>query len=174
MKKINEYKKLLKDERPSEWELIPDIELYKDQVLNFMQRQHLGLKFNETLTSPMINNYIKQGVMPKASGKKYNKEHIAYITAICLLKQVVSVTETKTLINLELENSNIENFYDKFIEEVNGEYDKMNEVLTDNKTEKELADLALKLAIQSYASKLACEFILESFNEEKTPKSETK
>ena len=68
--KLEQYKVMFKEKRPEPWDAIPDIDLYMDQVLNYMQRQHLGLKIDEKLTSSMVNNYTKQGVMPKAKGKK--------------------------------------------------------------------------------------------------------
>ncbi len=100
MDKIKEFKEQLTAARPEDWEQIPDIDLYMDQVISYMTRQHIGLELEneETLTSAMINNYIKSGLLPRAKGKKkYNREHIGYLTAICLLKQVLSVGETGVL-----------------------------------------------------------------------------
>ena len=58
MDKIKEFKEQLRNARPEEWEQIPDIDLYMDQVISYMTRQHigLGLENEETLTSAMINN----------------------------------------------------------------------------------------------------------------------
>lgn len=67
---IVDIKKILSEERPANWEEIPDIDLYMDQIVGYMKRQHIGLKVNENLTGAMVNNYVKQKVMPKANGKK--------------------------------------------------------------------------------------------------------
>ena len=102
-----ELKRLFSEKRPSDWEQIPDIDLYMDQVTSYMQRQHIGFEVNENLTPAMINNYVKQKVMPKANGKKYDRDHIAYLTAIVLLKQVISVGDVKTLLGFQLEDEDI-------------------------------------------------------------------
>ena len=49
-------KKMLEEKRPNNWEDIPDIDLYMDQVLSYMTRQHVGLELDENLTSAMVNN----------------------------------------------------------------------------------------------------------------------
>ena len=61
---------------------LPDLELYKDQVLAFLSRQELSLREGDQLTSAMINNYTKDGLMPRAHGKKYAREHLAYLTLL--------------------------------------------------------------------------------------------
>ena len=68
-----ELEKQLRENRPAEWEQIPDIDLYKDQLTEYLKRQHIGfvLGMEEPLTSAMINNYIKVGVLPRAKGKRY-------------------------------------------------------------------------------------------------------
>ena len=60
----------LKTVRPVAWDQLPDLNLYKDQVLSYMQRQVLSFDEDDALTSAMINNYIKAGLLPRAEGKK--------------------------------------------------------------------------------------------------------
>ena len=116
---IVELKRSLKEDRPAKWEQIPDIELYMDQVLNFMRKQHIGLEGDETLTASMVNNYIKKGLLPRAHRKKYKKDHVAYLTAICLFKKVLSVSDTDKLLKDQLEGQEIEDFYKKYGKEKN-------------------------------------------------------
>ncbi|MEG0291204.1 MAG: DUF1836 domain-containing protein [Anaerovoracaceae bacterium] len=165
-KRINDFKDMLNRERPEQWDRIPNIDLYMDQVIFYMERQHLGLKFDETLTSSMVNNYAKQGLLPRATGKKYNREHIAHLTAICLLKQVISVTETKALLNSQLEDLDISSFYEKYTNYLDKEMINVDTLIGSNSSIEELSDLALKLAISSYTNKLACECILKSIQKE--------
>ena len=63
-------KKVLEEKRPNKWDDIPDIDLYMDQVLSYMPRQHAGLELDENLTAAMVNNYIKKGLLPRAKGEK--------------------------------------------------------------------------------------------------------
>jgi len=144
--------------------MIPDIDLYMDQVISYMTRQHIGLEMDgdeENLTSAMINNYIKSGLLPRAKGKKYNREHICYLTAICLLKQVLSVNEAGVLLSNQMEHRDIRDFYDNYNQVLDEEYNKVADEISDSATGEELAQTALRLAVSSYAQKLACKKILE-------------
>ncbi|MEY8296406.1 MAG: DUF1836 domain-containing protein [Emergencia timonensis] len=169
MDKIKEFKEQLTAARPEDWEQIPDIDLYMDQVISYMTRQHIGLELEneETLTSAMINNYIKSGLLPRAKGKKYNREHIGYLTAICLLKQVLSVGETGVLLNNQMEHRDIENFYHNYKVTLDNEFNLVAEELKVDASEEELAQLALKMAVSSYAQMLACKKILQAITPEK-------
>ena len=91
MEEIRELKERLERERPVEWEAFPDIGLYMDQLISYMPRQLIHYGEGESLTSAMVNNYIKDGAMPRAEGKRYSRTHLAYLTALCALKQVLSV-----------------------------------------------------------------------------------
>ena len=104
MKEIEALAALLENERPQEWESFPDIELYKDQLLSYMQRQGIWSKGDDALTGAMISNYIKMGLMPGPVDKKYTREHIAYLTAIQALKQVMSVADTGLLLRCRAES----------------------------------------------------------------------
>ncbi|MFR8330973.1 MAG: DUF1836 domain-containing protein [Oscillospiraceae bacterium] len=61
-----------------------------DQLISYMPRQLIHYGEGEALTSAMVNNYIKDGALPRADGKRYSRTHLAYLTAICALKQVLS------------------------------------------------------------------------------------
>lgn len=163
---IIDCKELFSGTRPEEWKEIPDIDLYMDQIIGYMKRQHIGFSVNENLTPAMVNNYVKQKVMPKASGKKYNKTHIAYLTAICLLKQVVSVGEVGVLLDAELNNESIETFYEKYLTVLDEKLSQVDDMIKNTMTKEEVSDLVLELAISSYAQKLACECLLSTINED--------
>ena len=72
----------------TEWERLPEIYLYMDQVLTYMDKQlHLFERDEKTslLTSSMVNNYVKDGVLPRPEQKKYSRDHLAMLTVICCL-----------------------------------------------------------------------------------------
>lgn len=84
---------------PPAWEELPGIPLYMDQVILYLgeslelfQREGSSL-----LTSSMINNYVKTGLIPHPDKKKYTKEHLAGLMAVCMLKQVLPIQDIKTL-----------------------------------------------------------------------------
>ena len=110
-------KDALVSERPASWKEFPDIGLYKDQVVAYISKQLIRFHDEELLTSAMINNYIKDKLLPRADGKKYSKEHLAGLIEICILKQVLSVRNTGFLLNQVLGESNQEIFYERFKED---------------------------------------------------------
>lgn len=161
-------KKMLEEKRPNSWEDIPDIDLYMDQVLSYMTRQHVGLELDENLTSAMVNNYMKKDLLPRAKGKKYDRQHIAYLTAICLLKQVLSVTDAGELLKLhikEREEEQVRKFYEKYMEIMDQEFCEISAAIDEEADQERLADLALRLAVSSYGQKLACQQILEKLGQ---------
>ena len=99
------------------WNELPDIDLYLDQVVNYLEK-YLGILSSndddKIITKTMINNYVKQGIMPAPEKKKYGKTHIAYLLVICILKQVYSISDIKKLIALTIKNYEVGKAYNRF------------------------------------------------------------
>ena len=165
MEELLKLKENLSIKRPSTWETLPDIELYKDQVLNYMQRQYTLQPGDNQLTGAMINNYIKSGLLPRANGKRYTKDHLAYLTAISSLKQVLSMSETDFLLKQQPHISDTEQFYIEFCQQMNEALTETANKLDEKLPKEQLAVAALRLAVSSYAQKLACEKILDILKE---------
>ncbi|MEG1929785.1 MAG: DUF1836 domain-containing protein [Anaerovorax sp.] len=171
---VRDLQKDLLEKRPIQWDQMPDIDLYMDQVLEYMVRQHIGLEGKESLTSAMVNNYIKRGLLPRAHGKKYDREHIAYLTAICLFKQILSVDDTDAMLKVQLKNHKIDEFYNQYCHILHEEFNKMADKLAKNRSgqgeedmkEEEACKLILELAISSYVQKSTCEKLLRRFSQE--------
>lgn len=99
---------------------LPRVPLYKDQVIIYLENliSVLNIGNEEKLLTPtMINNYVKQKVVSPPKDKKYNEKHIAYLIVVCVLKQVFSLQEICTLINLQIEKCSIDVAYDYFCTE---------------------------------------------------------
>ena len=160
MEEIEELKRRLAEERPQAWDAFPDIGLYMDQIISYMPRQLIHFSDEDSLTSAMVNNYIKDGMLPRAEGKRYNRTHLAYLTAICALKQVLSVRETRDLLQVGTRGRDPEALYAAFCRELSLAQDCAAEVLDPTLPEEELPRLALRLALRSYADKLACQRVL--------------
>lgn len=168
MKDLTELVERLSSERPTDWSSLPDIELYRDQVLNYMKRQHSLQSEDSQLTGAMINNYIKSGLLPRANGKKYNKDHLVYLTAITSLKQVLSVGETDYLLKHQPNLPDAEEFYTDYLKQLDEAFLNTSEDLKELDfcaDTGQLALLAMKLAASAYAQKLACEKILDIIKE---------
>jgi len=167
MEKLLKLKAYLNQKRPASCEELPAIEIYKDQVLNYMHRQHPLQSEEDRLTGAMINNYIKSGILPRANGKKYSKEHLAYLTAICSLKQVLSVNETDVLLKIQPDITSPERFYSEYCSQIDDALTRAANSLDANLLKGELAAAALHLAISGYAQKLVCEKILDILKDKK-------
>lgn len=106
------------------WEEIPDIDLYLDQVVCYLEKylsdyiEGDGEKEENLITKTMINNYVKHNVIKPPINKKYNREHIAYLFVIFILKQVYSINDIKKLIQLAIETSSTEQAYNQFCVEL--------------------------------------------------------
>ena len=102
------------------WEEIPDLGLYMDQVVLYVQRACEGLYGTEEsrrlLTPAMVNNYVKAGLIPRPSGKKYSREQLAAILMIVQLKGVLSMD----MIRLMLGGDGTQALYEMFCERQRG------------------------------------------------------
>lgn len=156
MEELAELKKRLEETRPDEFERLPDIPLYMDQVVSYLARQSVSLDESDNLTPAMINNYIKDGLLHRAHGKKYDQEHLGLLTAISALKHVLSVREMKVLTAVGREGWDSKKQYDYFCNYLDEAMTDVAERLDPDITDYELPRLVLNLAMHSYASGLAC------------------
>ncbi len=159
----------LRQERPGDWESLPDIELYMDQVTAYMPRQHIGLKTGEALTSAMVNNYVKVGLLPRAKGKKYERRHIASLTAISLLKNILPIGAVGTLLNERTRQDTPQAFYSQYIDLVNGVMEETIQELQ-GATGDMGAD-ALRFAVKSYFYRYLSRSLVESMTPPPPPES---
>ena len=154
MEELAELKQQLTEQRPSGWDKLPDIPLYMDQVVSYLSRQMI-CGDGDALTSAMINNYIKDGLVERANGKKYGQEHLAYLTAISALKQVMSVREMKVLTTVGREVRAPERQYEYFCDYLDQAMSEAADLLDPDTTDQDLPKLVLDLTMRSYAYGLA-------------------
>ena len=161
MEELKELRQRLLEERPQPWGMMPDIGLYMDQLIAYMPRQLIHYGEGEVLTSAMVNNYIKDGLLPRAEGKRYSRTHLGYLTAICALKQVLSVKESRLLIRAGAMGRDSEALYEHFRQALDAALNETAETLDDGLEDGDLPRLALALALRSYADQLACGRVLD-------------
>lgn len=158
----------LRSQRPVPWEQLPDFALYMDQILSYMDRQVIRFDDEDTLTAAMVNNYTKSGLVPRAEGKKYNREHLAYLTAICVLKRVMSTRDMDLLIREELRGERtVEDGYTAFCESLNSALQAMAQEMEARPEGDTLADAAIHFALISYAAGLASSRYVSLLREER-------
>ena len=156
MEELAELKQLLAQRRPDSWDDLPDIPLYMDQVVSYLSRQLSGLGEGDALTSAMINNYMKDGLLERANGKKYDQVHLAYLIAITALKQVMSVREMKVLTTVGREMGEPDKQYGYFCRYLDEALSDTARHIDENTADHELPKLVLDLALRSYANMIAC------------------
>lgn len=81
---------------------IPNIDLYMDQVLTFLD-QELGTVREATedkaMTKTMINNYTKNQILPSPEKKKYSRDHMLNLIFIYYLKNFLSMKDIKSILD---------------------------------------------------------------------------
>ena len=156
MEELAQLKQQLTEQRPDSWDDLPDIPLYMDQVVGYLARQMVNTGEGDALTSAMINNYIKDGLVERANGKKYGQEHLAYLTAIAALKQVMSVREMKVLTTVGREIRAPQRQYEYFCQYLDRAMADAAAGIDEDTGDQDLPKLVLDLALRGYAYSLAC------------------
>ena len=162
MEELMELKERMEHERPAQWHELPDIALYMDQIISYMPRQLIHFDDREALTSAMVNNYIKDGLVPRAAGKRYGPIHLGYLTAVCALKKVLSVRDIGVLLRAgEARNKTPEELYQYFCGALDQALTETAAAIDGEAGREDLARLAVDVARRSCAQQLACARILD-------------
>lgn len=81
---------------------IPDIDLYMDQVTQFMN-EHLSSSKrypeDKILTKTMINNYAKNKLLPPPEKKRYSQEHMLVLLFIYYFKSFLPLADIQALLH---------------------------------------------------------------------------
>lgn len=170
-----------------ELEDIPDLNLYMDQVTNFIDEKLSNLKRNDNdkiLTKTMINNYTKQGLLMPSNNKKYSKQHIILMILVYYLKQVLSLDDIKLLfepilkdmsnieddvislddiyaIFLELKDNETEDFENFISSNIRSVKEKTIEIEKENQNLAQLFLIVIMLVAQANAQKRLAEKIID-------------
>ncbi|MFM0818237.1 DUF1836 domain-containing protein [Streptococcus suis] len=75
-----------------------------------------NVDFRRVLTAAMINNYVKHKQLEKPVKKKYQKQQVARLIALTILKNVFSIQEISQTLHLLLQYSNSETLYNHFVD----------------------------------------------------------
>ncbi len=172
------YENILEFSFPK-YDELPELDLYMDQVISLIDMKLISFadESGKTATPTMINNYVKQKIINPPVKKKYNREHIAQLFMIFVLKRVFSVAETDRLLKNLLKNDSIEKIYTKFCEYVEyalkivfNESERTFEKTADNENSKLFSSTALAFATRIYAEKLITNIPKEDEKDDKQNK----
>ena len=97
MSDTKQLKNALKNFAMPDYEQIPDVGLYLDQVARFINS--FLADFPEMQVTPsMISNYAKQKLIERVNRKTYTRDQIAALIMIVLSKTVISIEHTRMML----------------------------------------------------------------------------
>lgn len=160
MEDIKRFKKIY-------WNDIPNMGFYSDQVVDYVDDILISY-FPSTLTlSPsMINNYVKNGIIPKPIKKKYFREHIAYLIIVIVLKQIITIKKIKEGMALQMKIMDTQEGFNEFMDVLEKSYNKILDSISDNQHivyDGFVADrnnISLTLAINAFCFQTLINYIL--------------
>ncbi|MCI5812518.1 MAG: DUF1836 domain-containing protein [Limosilactobacillus coleohominis] len=97
------------------WDELPEMDLYVDQVVSFINDHLAGLNV-DPLTKSMVNNYVKKSAIMAPIKKKYSAPQIAALFGIVLLKNIYSLDGIKKGIDQLTINNYPKVVYNRFVE----------------------------------------------------------
>ncbi len=168
---------------------IPNVSLYMDQLLTFMNARLKSSTRNPSedkiLTKTMINNYAKNDLLPPPERKKYSREHIMMLIFIYYSKGIMSITDIHTLLDPIAEryfdgegDVTLKDIYDEVFsmdkeqistlkEEIKDMYERSQKTFTDCKDEDreilQLFSFIFMLGYDVYTKHLLIEKLLDEF-----------
>ncbi len=141
------------------WGELPELSLYMDQVLLVLDKALSPFSADgdySMTTATMINNYVKQKVIGPPVKKKYEREHVAYLIMIGILKRVLSLSEIRGLIDMLLKEYALPDAYDRFCAQLENCIHNASG-LTDYEG---IAQRALRAALSALSNKLLLQQLL--------------
>lgn len=160
----------VKDFRLPRFNEIPNVGLYLEQATKYIS-EYLAPLGEYALTSSMISNYVKKGLIANPVKKQYSREQIAYLFFIAIAKSVLSLDALTGFIRLQQQTYTISRAYDYFVAEFENLLfftfelkDTMDEVGQDNTDEKRLLYTCIVAAVQKVYLEKCLEAIAEEDN----------
>lgn len=101
-----------------DWESLPQLDLYMDQVILLLTRYLSPLDMSgeeKAITASIINNYVRMKVMPPPVKKRYSRVHLAYLIIICTLKQSLSISCIQRILPEDHSEESARTLYEDFV-----------------------------------------------------------
>ena len=95
---------------------IPNVGLYLEQVVRYVNT-HLAPLGEPELTSSMVSNYVKQGLISSPIKKSYTAEHLSRLLFIAVVKPVVPLEGLRMMFSIQGDNYTLPTAYDYFCDE---------------------------------------------------------
>ncbi len=103
----------VRDFRLPRYHELPNMGLYLEQITKYINGLITPLGCPE-ITSSMVSNYVKKGVIAPPKKKQYDREQIAYLIVISFLKSVLSLENISQLFTMQKLTYKSETAFDYF------------------------------------------------------------
>lgn len=149
---------------------LPDIDLYIDQVLSYIDKVFEPLQISKDekpLTSSMVNNYVKKGVVPTTIRKKYSKSHIAYLFIVYIAKQNFTIDEIGRMVKIQNKYYDIETAYNYMCDELENILKAVFEQqpwVTDSTKTNDVQRFLVRSPLIAFANKIYTQKLLDIFD----------
>ncbi len=97
---------------------LPDMGLFLEQTVKYVNQVLLPLGKEFTLTQTMVSNYVKQKIIANPQQKTYTRQQIAYLIYITIIKNVVSLKDITEMFAIQKDEYELAVAYDYFCAEL--------------------------------------------------------
>ncbi len=141
--------------RSPRYEDFPEIELYMDQVLSVLEK-YLSPFFpgEKAITSTMINNYVKQKLLPPPQNKRYSKDQLTRLFMICILKSHMALSQIAALMENAEKDCTAEELFRLFSAELDRSLDSVwqNPLVPEDNKKLSLPHKTLRAALMAFSA----------------------
>ena len=164
-----EIAETIADFRLPRYEEIPEVGLYLEQTAKYIA-DYLAPLEDITITSSMISNYVKKGLITNPVRKQYSRDQIAYLMFVAVAKTVLSMEDIGLLFEMQKKVYTAQRAYNYFCLEfenvlfyVFGIKDSLDTVGSDHTDEKQM----LRNTIITVAHKIYLDKFFTRIHEDK-------
>lgn len=170
--KLNELKEWcekLSSFEVGDWEEWPDIDLYMDQVISYLERymNYFRIYDDEKIITPsIINNNTKDGVLPKPVKKKYPRNLLSNLLMFCITRQVLSGQELAAMLRELNATEDFSEIHAQFGNTLESELARTVATVSErtdgfsSTDRRQLARLAMELSLEAFSAGTAARKIL--------------
>ena len=115
----NLVKQAIRHFRLPTYEEITDVGLYLDQTTRYINEYMFPLSEDMAITSSMISNYVKRGLVTSPVHKQYSRDQIAVLICITMVKTILSLDNIYLLIHSDVEFNAPKDLYNLFRDDLN-------------------------------------------------------
>ncbi len=165
--KMTSYLEELKKLHIPRYNELPEIELYMDQLIEYLNSRFAPFQIDEKdrITAAMVNNYVKSKIIPPTVKKRYSKNHVAYLIVICVFKQIYPISKIMDMIGIQKKIFTTEKAYDYFCVELENAlisaFSMSGTLSMDTSNTMQEERLFVRASVNSFAQKLLVEKYLQ-------------